>query len=219
MIFLIQLIREFFGFLGKSYNWLFTPSYFGVLKAGYLIIGSLVSLPFLKWLHIPNKLSLSLVGEIVFSVLVLGMFKFRSIRLPRFFTGGTNIPIEIIQTFSHRAYLFCITYFSIYISLIIYVPIALAGLGTDKLYTKLILIVSAINTVLWFMYHLLLGSVSVKQVKARVSLYSAISGTLSPLLVGNIFNSFVTVLGAIGIGYLWLQFCTEQVELEQESSS
>lgn len=168
---------------------------------------------------VPNKIAASILSTIWITVLILGMFKFSPVRLPKFIIGPTKIPIEIIKIFGHRSYLFCISYFGIYISLIIYIPILLAGVHGNGLDLKLILALSGVNTVLWFMYHLLNGTATVKQVKARVSLYAAISGTFSPLLVGNVFESITPILASIGIGYLWLQHFTEQYELEQEMIS
>jgi hypothetical protein len=215
---MLNFFRRFFSFLGGFYNWIFTPSYFDVLRGGYVILGSLLMIPISKYIPLPDKIVVSIFSTILITVLILGMFRL-PIKLPRFITGPTKIPIEIIQNFGHIPYLFCISYFTIYVALIIYVPIILSGLQVRGLDLKLILIVCGVNTVLWFMYHLLKDTVTVKQIKARVSLYAAISGTLSPLLVGNIFESITPILMSIGIGYLWLQHFTEQYELEQEMIS
>ncbi|MED1744802.1 hypothetical protein [Brevibacillus borstelensis] len=178
-----------------------------------------IIVPMSKSLIIPDKMAASTLSTIWITVLILGMFKFSPVWLPKFIIGPNKIPVEIIKVFSHRSYLFCISYFAIYVSLIIYTPILLSGVHGNGLDLKLILALCGVNTVLWFMYHLLNGTATVKQVKARVSLYAAISGTLSPLLVGNIFESVTPILVSIGIGYLWLQHFTEQYELEQEMIS
>jgi len=163
----------------------------------------------------------------LFSILILYPFvalnlKTYMFKLP-FICQKTDSPAQLFDIFSHRSFFYGIIVYSFFTSIIIVLLISAIGswfnykIDSSNWYSNLFFITSALFTIIYFMYHMSVKNISTKEIKARLRLYSAIVGTISGGLLGlSIKEILVPLITYLGIAFLWLSFCVEQVEVDKE---
>ncbi|MGE1115434.1 hypothetical protein ACQJ0K_27270 [Priestia megaterium] len=143
-------------------------------------------------------------------------------RMPKIARGSARNFKELFNTFTHRAYLIGITIFSFEFAILFITIISLPlDLFTDYhleiIITNAIFSVSTLFTVCYFMYHVVINKLSVKQVRARVHLYVAWSVTISLIFfILDFKNIFYPMITWLGVGFSWLSYLLSSIDAEDE---
>lgn len=208
-------------------DWLFSEGFLGMKKAGnilialFIIAGSLLKI-FGNNNDILNRILVGLLMIVFCFLFFMGGFKFYWFTPPKFIRGSSNDPSGLFDIFSHRAYLYGIiifSFFSSYFTSGIILVIAKIYLNLDYNFTglfyNLFFLTASIFTILYFMYHIVIKELSIKVVKSRISLYVAITVTITAGIFGlklkGILEPMITYLGA---GFAWLVYFIDKMDIE-----
>jgi hypothetical protein len=222
-----ERFRKLYNRLNTVINWIESPGYLGMKKAGniltlmFVLIGSLLS-----WVgDKSNIISNILVGILMitlYALFFITSLRFYWLKPPKFIRQSTETPSQLFDIFGHWSYLYGIFIYSFFasffMSAVIFAAIHfIVGLeiSIGELFYNLFLLTTAIYTILYFMYHLSVKEIPPKIVKARVSLYLAVVATISAGLFGLSFKEILKpLITYLGLGFVWLTYLIDKVESE-----
>lgn len=211
----------------KVVNWLESPGFLGMQKAGNILLGMIILIGGL--LHFLGEIS-SILNDIFIGILSLTMFillfvlslRFYWIKPPKFIRKEAVNPAHLFKRFSHWSFLYGILVYSLFASFFIQgINIAFIKLilhinfDFSKLFYTIYFITTAVFLVIYFMYQVAVNDISTKVIKARIRLYLAIIATISVGLFGfSLKEILYPLITYLGIGLAWLSFFVEKIESE-----
>ncbi|GAA0501727.1 hypothetical protein GCM10008986_31530 [Salinibacillus aidingensis] len=211
----------------KVINWLESPGFLGMQKAGNILFGLIILvgalLYYLKEVsEILNNILLGLLMITMFSILFILSLRFYWLKPPRFIRQETETPAQLFDRFNHWSFLYGIIIYSFFASFFI-VGICIAfvnamlnfNFDSSKLFYNIFFLTSAVFLVFYFMYHISVKNIPPKVIKARINLYLAIIATITAGLVGlSLKELLLPLVTYLGIGLAWLSFFVEKIDSE-----
>ncbi|WP_243495762.1 hypothetical protein [Priestia aryabhattai] len=223
------LFKEIFIKLDNFIRWFYKENRLGfTYLLTILLVVFVISISFILLVNtVENKYSMIplLILSMVFLFFMLITLLNRPFERMQKITGGNARNFkELFNTFTHRAYLIGITIFSFEFAILFITIISLPlDLFTDYhleiIITNAIFSVSTLFTVCYFMYHVVINKLSVKQVRARVHLYVAWSVTISLIFfILDFKNIFYPMITWLGVGFSWLSYLLSRIDAEDEET-
>jgi hypothetical protein len=154
------------------------------------------------------------MGGYLFFIFLLAFIKYGIFPFPKFIFGSYNTSEKLFKSFTHRAFLYGLSIFSFYASLISIGIIAYISLCFHKEmwfpfnnFFALYYVSIALFSIVWFSYHIAFETDSLKLIKARLSLYMAIHTTISIIIVLTVYeNALKPFLSSTTLAFIWLTY-------------
>ena len=224
------LFKEIFIKLDNFIRWFYKENRLGfTYLLTILLVVFIISISFIFLIKtVENKYSMIpllvlSISLLFFMLITLPDRPFE--KMPKILRGSARNFKELFNTFTHKAYLIGITIFSFEFGIlfitIIYLPLDLFFDYRLEaiIITNAIFPVSTLFTVCYFMYHVAINKLSVKQVRARVHLYVAWSVTISLIFfILNFKNIFYPMITWLGVGFSWLSYLLSRIDAEDEET-
>ncbi|MGP3609978.1 hypothetical protein [Anoxybacteroides rupiense] len=211
----------------KVINWLESPGFLGMQKAGNIFFGMIILiggiLYYLKGVsEVLNNILMGLLMITMFSLFFVLSLRFYWIKPPKFIRKGSVNPAQLFDIFSHWSFLYGIIIYSFVASffiggIVVAIVHIILKLNFDfsKLYYHLFFLATTAFSILYFMYHVSVKGISTKVIKARIRFYLAITTTITAGLFGlSLKEILLPLITYLGIGFAWLSYFVEAIESE-----
>ncbi|XOI97617.1 hypothetical protein ACMX2M_17010 [Paenibacillus polymyxa] len=213
----------------NTIDWIESPGFLGMQKAGNIIAIMLLSVGFLTLFlddrsKLLNNIIFGIVTIVLYTIFFLSSTRFFWVKPLKFIRKNAENPGQLFDSFGHWPFLYGVFIYSFFSSLfigVIFFTVAQAflqiNLDTSKLFYNLFFLTTSIYSILYFMYHVAVKEVSTKIVKARTRFYLAIIATVTAGLFGISAKEILTpLITYLGIGFAWLSFFVEKIESESK---